>query len=136
MSVPISKRTQGRLEVDVLALDLCEYTLHITANPANFPESQISFIEKIRNAALDIHLLCWEANNIRVGDSQERYTRRMALQNQAIDQCNRLCALIEISKKLFHMSTKRTVYWMDKVTNLRATITSWHNSDKKRLRGL
>ena len=134
MSVPLPKRGQGKLEVNIKALELCEYTLKITSNENKFAIGQSSFIEKIRDSAIEIHLLCREANEIRVDGDLELYNRRISLQEQAINECIRLTSLIEISKKLFHMDSKRTVYWMDKVLEVKKLIQSWLRSDRERLR--
>lgn len=134
MSVPVNQRTQGELEVNVKARTLCVYTLKITANEKHFPVEQKAFTEKIRTASIDIYTLCWEANNIRVDGRMDRYLRRIALQETAADKCNTLCALIEIAKSLFHLSSKRCIYWIDQTVKLRAMIRAWANSDLKRLK--
>ena len=134
MSVPVNQRTTGELDVNVKARALCVYTLRITGNPKHFPPEQASFTEKIRDTAIDIHTMCWEANNIRVDDRMDRYLRRIELQELAADKCNTLCILIELAKPLFKLSSKRCMYWMDMVVKLRAEIRAWANSDLKRLK--
>ena len=134
MSVPVPMRSHGELEVNTKALELCIYTLRVTSNQKTFPIDQLSFTEKIREAAIEIHLLCWEANNIKVGNDIDKYNRRINLQSMAADRCNRLCALIEIAKGLFHLKSKRAVYWVGLTVNLRAMIRAWHDSDVKRLK--
>ena len=134
MSVPQPLRGEGKLEINTKAKNLCVYTLKITANEKNFPIEQQSFIEKIRNLAIDIHCMCWEANNIKVGDNQQRYERRLELQAEAADKCNTLSALIDISKSLFHLSSRKVIYWTELVIELRNKIRSWHDSDAKRLK--
>lgn len=134
MSVPQPARNEGVLEINVLTCDLCNYTLKITANEKHFPLDQKSFVEKIRDCVIDIHCLCWEANNIRVAGSEERYARRIKLEAEAADLCNRLAAYINIAKPLFHLETKRTIYWMEKTLNVRNKIRAWHDSDAKRLK--
>ena len=134
MSVPVNQRSQGELEVNVQARDLCVYTLKVTANQKWFPVEQEAFTNKIRDVALDIYTLCWEANNIRVDDRMDRYLRRVELQEMAADRCNSLCVLLEIAKPLFHLSSKRCAYWIDKTVKLRAIIRAWASSDLKRLK--
>lgn len=134
MAVPEPIRNQGQLTVNTKAQELCAYTLKITANEKHFPKTQDEFIQRIRGAAVDIHCLCWEANNIKVCNSPERYKTRLALQAQAADKCNRLCALIEVAKPLFHLSNKRTVYWLHRTIEVRNLIRAWHEADTKRLR--
>lgn len=134
MSVSKPLRQEGQLEINVEARALCAYTLLITANEKHFPVDQKSFTEKIRDAAIEIHLLCWEANNIRVDGKAEKYSRRIELQSEAADKCNRLAALIDIAKPVFHLSSKRTIYWMNLTLELRNKIRVWHDSDVKRLK--
>lgn len=134
MSVPVGKRSHGVLEVNIAALELCKYTLEITSNPNVFVTDQISFTEKIRNTVIDIHLLCWEANNIRVSDKLDLYESRLEKQNEALSLCDRLCALIEIAHSLFHLSSKRTEYWMGKVLELRSIIRAWRDSNREKLK--
>lgn len=100
----------------------------------HFDRAQDSYIQLIRGAAVDIHCMCWEANNIKVCASPDRYRTRLELQAQAADKCNRLCALIELAKPLSHLSSKRTVYWIRMVKEVRRVIRAWRESDAKRLK--
>lgn len=134
MSVPVPKREEGKLEVNTLARALCVYTLKITANPKNFPIEQKSYTELIRMCAIKIHTLCWRANNIKVENNAERYRERMRAQDEVANLCNDLYAMIEVAKALFHMSSKRTIYWQKQVVDVRNHIRSWHDSDVKRLK--
>lgn len=134
MSVSKPLRQEGQLEINVEARALCTYTLLITSNEKHFPVEQKSFTEKLRDAAIEIHLLCWEANNIRVDNDSDKYNRRIALQNEAADKCNRLAALIDVAKPVFHLSSKRTIYWMKLTLELRNKIRAWRDSDVKRLK--
>lgn len=134
MSVPVPLRGTGKLEVNTKAQELCVYTLKITSNAKNFPPAQDAFTQKIRDAAVEIHTLCWEANNIKVGGSEERYRARLELQARAADRCNALCAMIEIAKPLFHLPSKRATYWIGQVAEVRNQIRAWRESDMKRLK--
>ena len=134
MSVSKPLRQEGQLEINVEARALCTYTLLITSNEKHFPVEQKSFTEKLRDAAIEIHLLCWEANNIRVDNNADKYNRRIALQNEAADKCNRLSALIDVAKPVFHLSSKRTIYWMKLTLELRNKIRAWRDNDVKRLK--
>ena len=132
MSVPVNQRTQGKLEVCVKAHFLCCYTLQITANPKVFiPDFQRSLTDKIINTAIDIHTLCWSANNILV-NSPEDLKERTACQDRAAIRCNVLLSLIEIAKSIFHLSSKRVTYWAGLAIETRNLIRSWRASDLKR----
>lgn len=134
MSVPEDRRKHGKLEVNTKALALCVYTLRITANGKIFTSEQDGFVQRIRACATDIHTLCWKANNIHVGANMRRYEQRIELEARAIDECNALCAMIEIAKPLFHLTTKRVIYWTGLVTEVRELIRAWRESDIKRLK--
>lgn len=132
MSVPVNQRTHGKLEACVKAHDLCCYTLKITANKKIFNEEfQSALTDRINDTALSIHTLCWTANNILV-NSAEDMDRRLLLQEQAAIECNNLLCLMDIAKSIFHLSTKRVVYWGNLTIDVRSLIRAWRESDRKR----
>ena len=132
MSVPVNQRTHGKLEVCVKAHDLCCYTLQITANKKNFTqEFQESLTNRIVEAAIDIHTLCWSANNILVNSVDDLRERTMYQEKAAI-RCNILLSLIDVAKQIFHLSTKRVTYWAGKTIETRNLIRAWRESDLKR----
>lgn len=134
MAVPADARGEGRLSVNTQARALAAYTLTITRSEKWFPEDQKDYVQKIRDAALEIYILCWRANNINVGKSWRRYERRLALEADAADLCNGLQAMIELAKPLFHLRSRRARYWVKMVTDLRGQIRNWYQGDMERLR--
>ena len=136
MSVPVNKRQEGRLLANVKAKELCVYTLQITRNEKIFQRNQDSFTQLIRSTAIQIHTLAWEANNIDAREGAERQKRRLNLQSLALDKCTTLCALIDLAKPLFHLSSKRVKYWTEKTVEVRRLIWAWHTADKKRFEDL
>ena len=134
MSVPAPKRGHGELEVNTKARELVVYTLIILVNEKWFPKDQSAYITKLQDCAIEIASLCWEANNIMVGKSEERYKRRIDLQDQAAEKCNRMRMLIEIAKPLFHLTSKRVRHWIKLTTDLRGIIRNWHDGDVQRLK--
>lgn len=132
MSVPVNKRTQGKLEVCVKAHDLCVYTLQITKNKNIFvPEYQDALTNKIVQLAIDIHAEVWSANNVLV-KSPETLKYRLKLQQSAAIKCNVLLAMIDIAWSLFHLSGKRVRYWSKRVIETRNLIRAWCSSDAER----
>lgn len=122
----------GKLQVNVKALALCTYTLHITHNKNVFKvEYRDSLINHIEDAAISIHELTWVANNIKA-DNEENFKRRQELQREAVEHCNRLLSLMQIAKPLFHLSAKRIAYWGGLTTEVRGLIKAWSTSDRKR----
>ena len=134
MSVPVPQRGHGELEVNTKARILTVYTLKILENEKWFPQNQRRFIEKLQDCAIDIQALCWEANEIKVGNSKSRYQRRIDLQDMAAEKCNRMAMLVETAKPLFHLESKRVRYWLNLILTLRDIIRGWHDSDVKRLK--
>ena len=134
MSVPAPKRGVGELDVNTKALQMTVHTFRNLQNEKYFPKDQEVFINEMRQCALDIQRLCWMANNIKVDDIQSRYERRLDLQDRAAEKCNDMVMLIETAKKLFHLTWRKTAYWIKQYTALRSQIVAWHNSDVKRLK--
>ena len=72
MSVAQGERTDGKLKVLVLAMELTTYTLQITKNQKVFkPEYNTAITNDIIHAAKQIFSLAWRANNIRVVDPSD-----------------------------------------------------------------
>lgn len=132
MSVPENARTKGKLEACVKAHDLACYTLQITTNKKNFPEQfQAALTDKIVSVALDIHTLAWSANNV-LANSPEDLAERLGFQERAAVACNILLSMIEVAHRVFHLPTKRVVYWSGKAIEARNLIRAWRESDRKR----
>ena len=132
MSVPENRRSHGKLEACVKAHALCSYTLQITSNKKIFTEQyQAALTDRIVSAALQIHTLCWSANNVRVTNAEDLH-ERTRYQQQAAVQCNVLLSLIEIARKIFHLSTKRVLYWTQLTVETRNLIRGWRESDVRR----
>lgn len=136
MSVPVNKRTQGKLEVCTKAHDLCCYTLQITKNKNVFSEEyQAALTDKIIATALEIHMNVWSANNVLV-KSESDYRLRRQMQDIAANKCNVLLSLIDIAKTIFHLSSKRVIYWSKKTIEARNMIRAWKASDYERYKNL
>lgn len=132
MSVPVSQRGVGKLEVCTKAKDLAVYTLQITKNKKVFAEEyQEAITNKIIETALSIHTSVWSANNVLV-NSEADYKERLAFQENACVLCNVLLSLIDIAKSLFHLDTRRIMYWGQKVIDVRNLTRAWRSSDIKR----
>lgn len=132
MSVPVNHRSHGKLEACVKAHDLCCYTLRITSNKKIFTtEFQEALTDKINSTVLNIHTLCWTANNILV-NSAEDMEQRLVLQERAAIECNNLLSLMDIAKSIFHLETRRIKYWGGLTIEARNLIRAWRESDRKR----
>lgn len=137
MSVPQGERKESKLEVIVRARNLAKYVLVITKNPNVFsPEYNNGINNLIISTAIHIYLDCWKANNIFVRDNPALAGQRDALQQQAIDGCNSLLALIALAQELYHLKAKRVSYWGKLTLDCRSFISAWRNSDRKRYAAL
>ncbi len=134
MSVQKDKRKTGDLDVNTKARAICVHVLHITKTVKNFPPEQEAFTQRIRDLAIQIDLDCWNANNIKVGDSVELYHDRLKLEEKAARECTDMLELINIARPLYHMRTDRYVYLTNEYVALRKMIRNWYRSDRERLR--
>ena len=120
------------MEACVKARELCVYTLRITVNPKIFkPEYQHALTDKIVDTALEIQNLSWSANNVLVNSAEDMY-RRLDYQDRAADACNNLLSLIEIAKPIYHLATKRVIFWSGLAIETRKLIRAWREADRKR----
>lgn len=135
MSVPASKRGQGKLEVLVDAKKLASYTIQICCNEKVFlPQYKNAMTDKIIATATNIFVYAWTANNVLVSGDPERFKYRQDLQTKAAEECNNLLALMQIAQDLFHLKTKRIEYWGRNTIEVRRKIRSWRESDRKRFK--
>lgn len=133
MSVPEGKRKPGKLDALIKAKSLAAYTLQICSNEKNFPPQYRPIItDEITQLAKDIFTIAWMANNINVKDSPERWAKRKSLQSQAISKTESLLVLIQIAQETFHLSSKRTGHWGERVLEVRRLLRGWKNSDCNR----
>lgn len=134
MSVPVNARNKGKLEVFSKSLALCKYTLEITSNEKVFiPRYQAPLTSRIADAAIAIHADAWKANNI-VVSSRETLEERQALQAASIAACYELLSLVDIAKPIFHLETRRVIYWTKLVLEARSLLRAWKDADAERYR--
>ena len=138
MSVPLNERSEGKLEVIVKARELAVCTIQITNNPKNFnPTIDMTMIAMLKQSAIRIYQLCRQANKMPLDPFLRREAEeRRKMQNLAMAQCEDLSGLIEISKSLYHLSSKRVRYWTDLTYKLQAKIKAWRDSDLRRYRSV
>ena len=132
MSVPVNARKEGKMEVFLRCRDLCKYTLEITANEKHFPPKyQEVLTKRICEYAISIHTCAWKANNIRVSD-EYTYKERHGLQAMSIASCYELLSLMDIAKPLFHLETRRVMFWTGLILETRKLLRAWRDADVKR----
>lgn len=132
MSVPVSHRSENKLEVAMCSRELCTYTLHITSNDKIFiPQHYNTLTSKLQSLVINIHDKVWRAINLKI-TSFEKFNERRRLQTEAINDCNSLLSLINIAHRLFHLSGKRIEYWSGLTIKTLKLIINFKDSDSRR----
>ncbi len=133
MSVVEPERHKGRLEVHVKAQALAAYTALIVKNPKVFdPEVDEDLIKRVKSYSMDIYEKAWAANKINAETNQINRAMRYQLQEEALLCCDYLHADIGIAKSVFHLRKRRMKYWSGLITEVRALLQAWKESDVKR----
>ena len=133
LSVAEPLRYKGRLEVHVKAQELAAYTAGILKNEKIFnPEVDKTLTDRIKNCAYDIYIKSWQANKIHAETNYLNRAMRYNLQEEAILLCDELHASIGIAKKVYHLRKRRMKYWSGLITEVRALLQGWKESDVKR----
>lgn len=130
MSVPKSRRGQGRLEVLTKALDLADYTITVCKNEKNFPKRDRWILtNRIVEAVLDIAENIRRGNTIRV-EREEDFLRRREYQQKATESAEWALTLIDIAYRNLGIETARVEYWTGLVLEVERLISAWRKSDR------
>ena len=130
MSVPEPERHKGRMEVHVKVQALAAHTAKIVSNPNVFnPENDPLLIEEIKRIAYEIYAKAWTANKIRADANHVNREMRYRLQEEAILLCDRLHAYIGIAKTLYHVRNRKMKHWSNMISETRALLQAWKESD-------
>ena len=135
MSVPVSKRNENQtLKTLLLAMDLAYYTIKICCNENAFsPKYKNAVTDDLIRLAKDIYINLRTANGIKV-ETAEDLKLRAEYQLRAKADCDTLIAELDIAKRVFHLSSRRVVYWASKTMECREYIMKWRESDVKRFK--
>lgn len=135
MSVPVSKRNENQtLKTLLLAMDLAYYTIKICCNENVFsPKYKNAVTDDLIRLAKDIYINLRTANGIKV-ETAEDLKLRSGYQLRAKADCDTLIAELDIAKRIFHLSSRRIVYWASKTMECREYIMRWKESDVKRFK--
>ena len=113
------------------ARDLSVHTMKICSNKNIFTEEYSYITQKVVDTSLNIYMDAKRANDIKVisnGDAM----RRLSLQDAAVSECDELFALIELSKRLFHLKSKKVNYWIALTEETKHLLIKWKEADYKR----
>lgn len=132
MSVPEYERGEGKFTVLIEANNLVCYTLQICSNEKNFdPKFQKVIMDDIVQTTKSIFIDAFTANEIKV-DNADDAKDRLKLIKHSITACNRVFALLQIAKKLYHIDSKRVKYWGTKIKTTKELLKKWYLSERKR----
>lgn len=133
MSVPEGERSKSRLEVHVKAQLLAVHTAKILSNDNIFdPKVDKELISEIRRCSRRIYAMSRQANKINAAANHVNREMRYRLQETAIVTCDEMMAYIEIAKHVFHLRHKRMKYWAGLISDTRALLQKWKESDVSR----
>ena len=132
MSVRKGDRSQGKLEVLNLAMNLCTHTLQLCRNEKYFPKSQRWLLtQKIANEAIDALSCIRRANATLLDGSEEHYRYRSGYQTEAHAHLGALYALVDVA---FNMNSglgaDQVAYWTELIRNTDDKLKAWIRSDK------
>ena len=97
-----------------------------------FPKSALhTYIKTIRETAVSIVQNIHAANDC---SFQTEYERRLDLIHAALNDCNLLLKLVEISQSLGYISMKRMGHWTKLVTDVKYMTLAWKKKDTERAR--
>ena len=133
-SVRKKDQTEHRFTVLDKALDLYEHTSTLIANEKIFDRTYKGLIDKIDNASMMIYHCCRSANEDFDARVKEDAAMRLKLQEEAIENCKWLKSYIRLSKRKFHLRTKKVIYWNGLVNSTMEIIIAWHKSEMRRFK--
>ena len=115
-------------------MDLSYYTIKICCNENVFsPKYKNAVTDDLIRLAKDIYINLRTANGIKV-ETREDLELRTGYQLRAKADCDTLIAELDIAKRIFHLSSRRVVYWAGKTMECREYIMRWKESDVKRFK--
>lgn len=97
-----------------------------------FPKSALhTYIKTIRETAVSIVQNIHAANDC---SFQTEYERRLDLIHAALNDCNLLLKLVEISQSLGYINMKRMGHWTRLITDVKYMTLAWKKKDTERAR--
>ena len=103
-------------------------------NKQGFPKSALhTYIKTTRETAVSIVRNIHAANDC---SFQTEYDRRLDLIHAALNDCNLLLKLVEISQSLGYISMKRMGHWTKLIADVKYMTLAWKKKDSERAKGL
>lgn len=132
MSVPETKRSDGKLKVVTKSRELESYTVRICSNEKNFPKRyRWCVTNKIVDAAIEIANCIEMANSVFV-KTQRDYALRRNYQLKARAHIFSLLSMIDLGYRTFGIESNRVEFWTSLVCDVRKLLDSWIKSEEDR----
>ena len=132
MTVPKSKRTEGKLQVITKARGLRSYTIKICTNEKNFPKRYRWCITNgIVQDTNELVKLIISANAIKVEDASDK-VRRRTYQKMALELTEALLDSVSVAYEIFRIEASRIEYWTAEIMDIQRLLRAWMRSDKER----
>ena len=124
MSVPKTKRGEGRLVSYKYAEELAVYTLKICSNEKHFPKRyRWCLTNKITDTALEIY-----SNVMQMDQQLDSYEERKDVRDkriaEALSQIDYFLSLLDIAYQMFNVSSDQLTNWLEKVDVLRNSLVN------------
>ncbi|MBR3160996.1 MAG: hypothetical protein IKF14_18425 [Atopobiaceae bacterium] len=136
MSVRVSDRNEGKLQVLDLTRRLAAHTIRMCKNEDAFPKRQRwVFTQRIVDEAIECYSCVRRANAtlMREGPTLDTdYAYRRSQQVEAHARLNALMSLIDLSFELGNVGDRRASHWMGLAKETNEKLKAWMRSDSKR----
>ena len=131
-SVRKKDRSEHRLTVLDIILDMYDYTTTVIANP-KFDQCP-KLRDRIDDEASMIYHLCRSANEDFDNRKEDEAKIRIELETKAIERCMWLKSYIRLAQKKLHLRAKKVIFWNKKINKSKEAIRKWLASEKKNLK--
>ena len=112
----------------------CADRMKRSSSKQGFPKSALhTYIKTTREAAVSVVKNIHAANDC---SFQTEYDRRLDLIHAALNDCNLLLKLVEISNSLGYISVKRMGHWTKLIMDVKYMTLAWKKKDTERAKAL
>lgn len=130
MSVRVSERSEGKLQVLNCSRNLAKYTIEACKSDKNFPKTQRWILpHRLVDEVLNVSLNIKKANSIPL---YEMYNERFTLQHNALASLESMLEMIDLAESLYGLESNKVMYWTSLIVDTEQMLRSWINSDKSR----
>ena len=132
MSVPKSRRTEGKLDVATKALELESYTIDMCSSEKRIPKKARPFVAyPLVDCARNIVTNIYRANTVYVWDKHS-HRQRIAYHEAALAEMAGLLHLIDLAKAKYDIRDNSIVHWVSLAIDTRTKLRNWRNADKRK----